>query len=156
VEVVELSRARSIAFAPAANGPFRLNRQIAHNPRRFGSTFPRELERVTGDHQGVYALRARFVADHHSGAVRQLPIGHDKTIVAPGQISPRVFYRVGAIDRRANGRTRYVFDYFSREDGATVIEYGLIAALIAVVALTVFGTVGTDLTTTFSTVTSQL
>ena len=31
------------------------------------------------------------------------------------------------------------------EDGATAIEYGLIAALIAVAAVTVLGTVGTNL-----------
>ena len=32
------------------------------------------------------------------------------------------------------------------EDGATAIEYGLIAALIAVAAVTVLGTVGSNLT----------
>ena len=42
------------------------------------------------------------------------------------------------------------------EDGATAIEYGLIAALIAVAAVTVLGTVGTNLTTTFSTVAGKL
>jgi pilus assembly protein Flp/PilA len=44
-----------------------------------------------------------------------------------------------------------------RDDrGATAIEYGLIAALIAVAAVTVMGTVGTNLKTTFSTVASHL
>jgi len=42
------------------------------------------------------------------------------------------------------------------EDGATAIEYGLIAALIAVAAVTVLGTVGINLTATFSTVAGQL
>jgi pilus assembly protein Flp/PilA len=42
------------------------------------------------------------------------------------------------------------------EDGATAIEYGLIAALIAVAAVTVLGTVGTNLTATFSTVATKL
>ena len=42
------------------------------------------------------------------------------------------------------------------EDGATAIEYGLIAALIAVAAVTVLGTVGTNLTSTFSTVANDL
>jgi pilus assembly protein Flp/PilA len=37
------------------------------------------------------------------------------------------------------------------EDGATAIEYGLIAALIAVAAVTVMGTVGTNLSSTFNT-----
>ena len=41
---------------------------------------------------------------------------------------------------------------FKNEDGATAIEYGLIAALIAVAAVTVLGTVGTNLTATFTTV----
>ena len=42
------------------------------------------------------------------------------------------------------------------EGGATAIEYGLIAALIAVAAVTVLGTVGTNLTSTFSTVATKL
>jgi pilus assembly protein Flp/PilA len=42
------------------------------------------------------------------------------------------------------------------EDGATAIEYGLIAALIAVAAVTVMGTVGTNLGATFTTVAGKL
>ena len=42
------------------------------------------------------------------------------------------------------------------EDGATAIEYGLIAALIAVAAVTVMGTVGTNLSSTFNTVAGKL
>jgi pilus assembly protein Flp/PilA len=42
------------------------------------------------------------------------------------------------------------------EDGATAIEYGLIAALIAVAAVTVMGTVGNNLSTTFNTVATKL
>ena len=38
---------------------------------------------------------------------------------------------------------------FKNESGATAIEYGLIAALIAVVIITAVGTVGTNLTATF-------
>jgi pilus assembly protein Flp/PilA len=44
----------------------------------------------------------------------------------------------------------------NNEDGATAIEYGLIAALIAVAAVTVLGTVGTNLTSTFNTVAGKL
>jgi pilus assembly protein Flp/PilA len=44
----------------------------------------------------------------------------------------------------------------SNKDGATAIEYGLIAALIAVAAVTVMGTVGTNLSSTFNTVASAL
>jgi pilus assembly protein Flp/PilA len=42
------------------------------------------------------------------------------------------------------------------QDGATAIEYGLIAALIAVAAVTVMGTVGSHLSTTFNTVATHL
>jgi pilus assembly protein Flp/PilA len=45
---------------------------------------------------------------------------------------------------------------FYSEDGATAIEYGLIAALIAVAAVTVMGTVGTNLSSTFNNVASAL
>ena len=53
-----------------------------------------------------------------------------------------------------------VFTVMSRlmrdEAGATAIEYGLIAALIAVAAVTVMGTVGTNLSNTFNTVANNL
>ncbi len=42
------------------------------------------------------------------------------------------------------------------EQGATAIEYGLIAALIAVAAITAMTSLGTELSTTFSTVSSKL
>ena len=42
------------------------------------------------------------------------------------------------------------------EDGATAIEYGLIAALIAVAAIAAFQLVGTNLSKTFSNVATQL
>jgi pilus assembly protein Flp/PilA len=41
---------------------------------------------------------------------------------------------------------------FKDESGATAIEYGLIAALIAVVIITAVTTVGTNLTATFETI----
>jgi pilus assembly protein Flp/PilA len=44
----------------------------------------------------------------------------------------------------------------TNEDGATAIEYGLIAALIAVAAVVVMGTVGTNLSSTFNTVATNL
>jgi pilus assembly protein Flp/PilA len=40
--------------------------------------------------------------------------------------------------------------------GVTAIEYGLIAALIAVAAVVIMGTVGTDLSSTFSDVAANL
>jgi pilus assembly protein Flp/PilA len=42
------------------------------------------------------------------------------------------------------------------EDGATAIEYGLIAALIAVAAIAALQLVGTNLTSTFNNVASKL
>ncbi|WP_033074004.1 Flp family type IVb pilin [Sphingopyxis sp. MWB1] len=41
-------------------------------------------------------------------------------------------------------------------EAATAIEYGLIAALISVAAIAALGTVGTNLTSTFTTVGSSL
>ncbi|MBV9860269.1 MAG: Flp family type IVb pilin [Alphaproteobacteria bacterium] len=40
--------------------------------------------------------------------------------------------------------------------GATAIEYGLIAALIAVAAVVVMGTVGSNLSSTFSDIASNI
>ena len=48
--------------------------------------------------------------------------------------------------------TRFVRD----ESGATAIEYGLIAALIAVVIITALTTVGSKLTSTFTSVSTSL
>ncbi len=42
------------------------------------------------------------------------------------------------------------------ESGVTAIEYGLIAALIAVVCVAIWGTVGTNLKATFTTVSNNL
>ena len=42
------------------------------------------------------------------------------------------------------------------EAGATAIEYGLIAALIAVAAITAMRGIGTELNTTFTGVSSEL
>ena len=42
------------------------------------------------------------------------------------------------------------------ESGATAIEYGLIASLIAIAAITAMTKVGTKLTSTFSNVSSKL
>jgi len=42
------------------------------------------------------------------------------------------------------------------ESGATAIEYGLIAALIAVAAITAMGTLGNELSDTFTTVSDEM
>lgn len=46
--------------------------------------------------------------------------------------------------------------FLNDESGATAIEYGLIAALIAVGIITVLGLVGTNLTATFQNVANSL
>ena len=46
--------------------------------------------------------------------------------------------------------------FVSEEDGVTAIEYGLIAALIAVAIIGGVSLVGTNLNTTFGTVASSL
>jgi pilus assembly protein Flp/PilA len=47
-------------------------------------------------------------------------------------------------------------DLLNDESGATAIEYGLIAALIAVAAITAMRGVGNELATTFTTVSTEL
>lgn len=46
--------------------------------------------------------------------------------------------------------SKFVTRFLKNESGATAIEYGLIAALIAVVLVTVMGTLGTKLTGAFN------
>lgn len=46
--------------------------------------------------------------------------------------------------------------FIKNDSGATAIEYGLIAALIAVVIIGAVTAVGTSLSTTFTTVSSNL
>lgn len=48
--------------------------------------------------------------------------------------------------------TRFIKD----ESGATAIEYGLIAAGISVAIITIVTTLGTNLTSTFTTVSNKL
>ena len=45
---------------------------------------------------------------------------------------------------------------FKNEEGATAIEYGLIAALIAVAAIAAMSSLGTNLSNTFTTVSNKL
>ena len=46
--------------------------------------------------------------------------------------------------------------FIKNETGATAIEYGLIAAGISVAIVTVVGTVGTNLNTTFTTIANAI
>jgi pilus assembly protein Flp/PilA len=45
---------------------------------------------------------------------------------------------------------------WKNESGVTAMEYGLIAALIAVAIVVILGTVGTDLSSTFNKVATNL
>ena len=49
-----------------------------------------------------------------------------------------------------------LINLLKNEDGATAIEYGLIAALIAVAAISAFNAVGSSLLSTFNNVSSKL
>ena len=51
---------------------------------------------------------------------------------------------------------RKIKQFLLNESGATAIEYGLIAALIAVVIIGAITTVGTNLTGTFNSVANSL
>jgi pilus assembly protein Flp/PilA len=48
--------------------------------------------------------------------------------------------------------SKFITRFLKDESGATAIEYGLIAALIAVVLVTALGTLGTKLNGTFTTI----
>jgi pilus assembly protein Flp/PilA len=52
--------------------------------------------------------------------------------------------------------TKLISRFVNDESGATAVEYGLIAALIAVVIITAVKTVGTNLTTVFTTIGTNL
>ncbi len=52
--------------------------------------------------------------------------------------------------------TKFVKSFLTNESGATAIEYGLIAALIAVAAIAAMSTLGKNLSGTFNNVSAQL
>jgi pilus assembly protein Flp/PilA len=52
--------------------------------------------------------------------------------------------------------TNLLTQFSKDESGATAIEYGLIAAGISVAIITVVNTLGSQLKTTFTTISSQL
>ncbi|MDF1687038.1 MAG: pilus assembly protein Flp/PilA [Parvibaculaceae bacterium] len=51
---------------------------------------------------------------------------------------------------------RFLKNFANNESGATAIEYGLIAAGISVAIATIVGTVGGDVTTIFTSVSTAL
>ena len=52
--------------------------------------------------------------------------------------------------------TKFLNKLFKNEEGATAIEYGLIAALIAVAAIAAMGNIDNSLGSTFNEVSSEL
>ena len=52
--------------------------------------------------------------------------------------------------------TKFLNKLFKSEEGATAIEYGLIAALIAVAAIAAMSNIGSQLGTTFNNVSNAL
>lgn len=52
--------------------------------------------------------------------------------------------------------SKFVTRFMKDESGATAIEYGLIAALIAVVVIGAVSTIGTKLNGTFTTISTKL
>lgn len=51
---------------------------------------------------------------------------------------------------------KFIKKMFKNENGATAIEYGLIAALISVAAMAAINTIGQDLNTTFTKIGNQI
>jgi pilus assembly protein Flp/PilA len=60
------------------------------------------------------------------------------------------------LNRKENPMRAFFTKLIQDEAGVTAVEYGLIAALIAVAAVTVMTTVGTNLSSTFSKVAASL
>jgi pilus assembly protein Flp/PilA len=52
--------------------------------------------------------------------------------------------------------SKFISKFCTDESGATAIEYGLIAALVAVVLVSAVGLLGKNLSTTFNTVATDL
>jgi pilus assembly protein Flp/PilA len=61
-----------------------------------------------------------------------------------------------ALLERRTGMSKFAKRFLKDESGATAIEYGLIAALIAVVIIGGLTAVGTTLNTTFNSISGKL
>jgi pilus assembly protein Flp/PilA len=70
--------------------------------------------------------------------------------------SVRHQYTCGAMSAREADMLRLINHFVRDESGATAIEYGLIAAGISVAIIAVVNSLGSQLNTTFSSVSSQL
>jgi pilus assembly protein Flp/PilA len=90
-------------------------------------------------------------------AVRGSDLKPFTTLVRPGSTSRHQSQAAKSLRGTKNDATDPLTKAFIRnEEGATAIEYGLIAALIAVVIIGALSTIGTNLTTAFTTVGTSL
>ena len=53
-------------------------------------------------------------------------------------------------------KMQHMINFFKDEEGATAIEYGLLAALIAVAIITTVGLVGTEINNVFTVIKDKL
>ena len=74
----------------------------------------------------------------------------------PVSISQILVGTVGAISTKETLMRKILMNFCKNESGATAIEYGLIAALIAVVIITGVTAVGTNLSATFNNLSTTL
>jgi pilus assembly protein Flp/PilA len=80
----------------------------------------------------------------------------DMVLVGSDRTWMQVFGRGMATRTGAENMTKLMNRFAKDESGATAIEYGLIAALIAVVIITALKTIGTNLNSAFNSIGTNL
>ena len=75
---------------------------------------------------------------------------------SPGLAQSENLFEPGTEDLNQETNMTFFKNMIRDEQGATAIEYGLIAALIAVAAITAMQSLGNELSTTFNTVKTEL
>jgi pilus assembly protein Flp/PilA len=83
-------------------------------------------------------------------------LGNWKRLSSKTQLSDLEQTGPGTEDLDQETTMKFFKKLFRDNAGATAIEYGLIAALIAVAAITAMDSLGTQLSSTFSTVSGEL
>jgi pilus assembly protein Flp/PilA len=76
--------------------------------------------------------------------------------IGRGDIAPEGPGSVGRLELQEHDMRSLVARFVEDESGATAIEYGLIAAGISVAIIAVVNSLGSQLKTTFTTISSQL
>ena len=77
-------------------------------------------------------------------------------VFTQNRLMARVDHQVKIARETSMRKLRLFSRVVADESGVTAIEYGLIASLIAVVIIAVVGSVGTNLSSTFQTVSDSL